>query len=144
LKPSDVADLDSLKRAMALQIILEQLQEASDRKYIANRMNEEERPLTGQDIENAEDGDVEAQEKVVQEEKKQSENDIEEYVNNMNPQPENNGEVDTDDGTYNEDDDEAEVARILDEADSESQDIYDALSGESERDRAAQKRLQQK
>jgi hypothetical protein len=129
---------------MALQIILEQLQEASDRKYIANRMNEEERPLTGQDIENAEDGDVEAQEKVVQEEKKQSENDIEEYVNNMNPQPENNGEVDTDDGTYNEDDDEAEVARILDEADSESQDIYDALSGESERDRAAQKRLQQK
>jgi hypothetical protein len=38
----------------------------------------------------------------------------------MNPQPENNGEVDTDDGTYNEDDDEAEVARILDEADSES------------------------
>jgi hypothetical protein len=55
---------------MALQIILEQLQEASDRKYIANRINEEERPLTGQDIENAEDGDVEAQEKVVQEEKK--------------------------------------------------------------------------
>jgi hypothetical protein len=105
---------------MALQIILEQLQEASDRKYIANRINEEERPLTGQDIENAEDGDVEAQEKVVQEEKKQSENDIEEYVNNMNPQPENNGEVDTGDGTYNEDDDEAEVARILDEADSES------------------------
>lgn len=144
LKPSDVADLDSLKRAMALQIILEQLQEASDRKYIANRINEEERPLTGQDIENAEDGDVEAQEKVVQEEKKQSEDDIEEYVNNMNPQPENNGEVDTDDGTYNEDDDEAEVARILDETDSESQEIYDALSGESERDRAAQKRLQQK
>jgi hypothetical protein len=105
---------------MALQIILEQLQEASDRKYIANRINEEERPLTGQDIENAEDGDVEAQEKVVQEEKKQSEDDIEEYINNMNPQAENNGEVDTDDGTYNEDDDEAEVARILDEADSES------------------------
>lgn len=144
LKPSDVADLDSLKRAMALQIILEQLQEASDRKYIANRMNEEERPLTGQDIENAEDGDVEAQEKVVQEEKKQSEDDIEEYVSNMNAQPENNGEVDTDDGTYNEDDDEAEVARILDETDSESQEIYDSLSGESDRDRAAQKRLQQK
>lgn len=144
LKPSDVADLDSLKRAMALQIILEQLQEASDRKYIANRMNEEERPLTGQDIENAEDGDVEAQEKVVQEEKKQSEDDIEEYINNMSPQPENNGEVDTDDGTYNEDDDEAEVARLLDDTDSESQDIYDALSGESERDRAAQRRLQQK
>ena len=129
---------------MALQIILEQLQEASDRKYIANRMNEEERPLTGQDIENAEDGDVEAQEKVVQEEKKQSEDDIEEYVNNMNPQPENNGEVDTNDGTYIEDDDEAEVARLIDETDSESQDIYDALSGESARDRAAQKRLQQK
>ena len=105
---------------MALQIILEQLQEASDRKYIANRINEEERPLTGQDIENAEDGDVEAQEKVVQEEKKQSKDDIEEYINNMNPQPENNGEIDTDDGTYNQDDDEAEVARILDETDKES------------------------
>ena len=144
LKPTDALDLETIRKQAMEQIMRTQLMDSENRQYIANKIEEEERPLTGADIDDAEDGVKEAQDKVEIESKKQDEEDAQSIIESMHAQPntvDDEGELaeDTIEG-YSED--EADVEAIIDQGNENIQEINDIMSGDNASERRRQRELQ--